>query len=112
TAAVALAKLVLEKGLRFRGLMGYEGQVALPPGPEKERIVCDSLKSLADTKLAVESAGIPVDIVSCGGSSDFSTASKYPHITEIQAGSYLLMDTSYIPYAPEFKPTLTILATV
>lgn len=112
TAAVALAKLVLEKGLRFRGLMGYEGQVALPPGPEKERIVCDSLKSLADTKLAVESAGISVDIVSCGGSSDFSTASKYPHITEIQAGSYLLMDTSYIPYAPEFKPTLTILATV
>jgi D-serine deaminase-like pyridoxal phosphate-dependent protein len=111
-AAVALTKLVLEKGLRFRGLMGYEGQVALPPAPEKERIVSESLKRLAETKLAVERAGIPVEIVSCGGSSDFSLAAKYPHITEIQAGSYLLMDSSYIPYAPDFKPTLTILATV
>jgi D-serine deaminase-like pyridoxal phosphate-dependent protein len=53
-----------------------------------------------------------VEIVSCGGSSDFSIAARHPHITEIQAGSYLLMDSSYVPFAPEFKPALTILATV
>ncbi len=111
-AALALTKLILEKGLRFRGLMGYEGQVALPPGPEKERIVCESLQRLTETKSLVEQAGIPVGIVSCGGSSDFTIAAKCPHVTEIQAGSYLLMDSSYEPFAPEFRPTLTILATV
>lgn len=110
--AVALAKLVLASGLRFRGLMGYEGQVALPPSVEKEHVVCEGLRRLIDTKLMIEDAGIPVEIVSCGGSSDFSIVAKHPHITEIQAGSYLLMDNSYVPFAPEFKPTLTILATV
>ena len=111
-AALSLSRVVLEKGLKFRGLMGYEGQVALPPGSEKERVVCESLKRLIETKNLIESAGIPVPIVSCGGSSDFSIAAKYPQITEIQAGSYLLMDSSYLPFAPEFKPTLTILGTV
>ena len=111
-AALSLTKLVLEKGLKFRGLMGYEGQVPLPPGPEKDRVVCDSLTRLADTKTMIESEGVRVDIVSCGGTSDFSVAARCPQITEIQAGSYLLMDSSYITFAPEFKPTLTILGTV
>jgi D-serine deaminase-like pyridoxal phosphate-dependent protein len=110
--ALFLVKLVLEKGLKFRGLMGYEGQVALAPGPEKDRVVCEGLKRLIDTKMLIEHAGVPVEIVSCGGSSDFSIAAKHPHVTEIQAGSYLLMDSSYVPFAPEFTPTLTILATV
>ena len=111
-AALSLTKLVLEKGLRFRGLMGYEGQVALPPGFEKDRVVHNGLKPLIDTKAMIESAGIAVEIVSCGGSSDFSIAAKHAQVTEIQAGSYLLMDSSYVPFAPEFKPTLTILTTV
>lgn len=110
--ALSLAKFVLANGLRLRGLMGYEGQVALSPGPEKERIVCAGLTGLIDTKLMLEHAGLAVQIVSCGGSSDFSIVAKHPHITEIQAGSYLLMDSSYVPFAPEFKPALTILATV
>jgi D-serine deaminase-like pyridoxal phosphate-dependent protein len=110
--ALALTKLVLEKGLNFRGLMGYEGQVALSPGPEKDRFVCETLRRLTQTKCLIQGAGIPVGIVSCGGSSDFSIAAKCPHITEIQAGSYLLMDSSYEPFAPEFRPTLSILSTV
>jgi len=110
--ALALAKVVLAKGLKFRGLMGYEGQVALPPGPEKDRVVCEGLTRLIDTRTMIEDARIPVEIVSCGGSSDFSIAAKHRDITEIQAGSYLLMDSSYVPFAPEFKPTLSILATV
>jgi D-serine deaminase-like pyridoxal phosphate-dependent protein len=111
-AALSLTKLVLDKGLRFRGLMGYEGQVALPPGSEKERVVCESLTRLADTKTMIENEGVRVEIVSCGGTSDFAVAARYPQVTEIQAGSYLLMDSSYIDFAPEFEPTLSILGTV
>ncbi len=111
-AAVSLAKLVLDRGMKLRGLMGYEGQVALPPGTEKERVVRDALKLLIDTKAMIEVEGIPLEIVTCGGTSDYSIAATYPHITEIQAGSYLLMDSAYVPFAPEFKPTLSILATI
>ena len=111
-AALSLTKFVLSKGLRFRGLMGYEGHIPLPPGPEKQRVVHDALRRLTDTKTLIEQEGIPVEIVSCGGTSDFSIAATFPAITEVQAGSYLLMDTWYEPFAPEFKPTLTVLATV
>jgi D-serine deaminase-like pyridoxal phosphate-dependent protein len=111
-AAVALAKLVVKKGLTFRGLMGYEGQVPLSPGPEKEQIVFQALKRLVTTRSMVESEGINVGIVTCGGTSDYSIAAECPGISEIQAGSYLLMDTSYTDFAPEFEPALTILATV
>jgi len=110
--ALSLARLVLEKGLIFRGLMGYEGQVALPPGPEKDRVVNEALKHLTDTKTMIEHAGIGVEIVTCGGTSDYSIAANFPGVNEIQAGSYLLMDSTYVPFAPEFEPTLSILATI
>ena len=111
-AALSLTKFVLSKGLRFRGLMGYEGHIPLPPGPEKQRVVHDALRRLTDTKTLIEREGIPVEIVTCGGTSDFSIAATFPAITEVQAGSYLLMDTWYEQFASEFKPTLTVLATV
>jgi D-serine deaminase-like pyridoxal phosphate-dependent protein len=60
----------------------------------------------------IERHGIRVEIVSCGGTSDFAIAAKNPGVTEIQAGSFLPMDCAYSPFAPEFELTLTILATV
>jgi D-serine deaminase-like pyridoxal phosphate-dependent protein len=111
-AALSLARLVLAKGLRFRGLMGYEGHIPVPPGAEKQRVVHEALRRLTDTKALLEREGIPVEIVSCGGTSDYSIAAGFPGVTEVQAGSYLLMDTWYEQFAPDFKPTLTVLATV
>jgi len=110
--ALSLTKLVLEKGLRFRGLMGYEGHIPVPNGPEKQRVVHTALKQLLDTKIMLEREGIPVEVISCGGSSDYAIAGTFPGVTEVQAGSYLLMDSWYAPFAPEFMPTLTVLATV
>ena len=111
-AALSLTRLGLAKGLRFRGLMGYEGHIPLPPGAEKQRVVHEALQRLTDTKTLLEREGIPVEIVSCGGTSDYAIAASFPGVTEVQAGSYLLMDTWYEQFAPEFKPTLTVLATV
>jgi D-serine deaminase-like pyridoxal phosphate-dependent protein len=111
--AAGLAKAVVESGLRFRGLMGYEGHLQpLLPGPEKERVVTEAMQRLALTKNLVESYGISVKIVSCGGTGDYSIAGAYSGITENQAGSYLLMDTWYSPFAPDFKVAISVLATV
>ena len=110
--ALQLVRLVLHKGLTFRGLMGYAGMIKLPPGPEHERAAQSALKPLLDTKSCIESAGIPVEITSCGGTSDHATAAQTGGVTEIQAGSYLLMDTNYVPFAPEFKPALSVMTTV
>jgi D-serine deaminase-like pyridoxal phosphate-dependent protein len=112
-AAVSLAQAVVQQGLRFRGIMGYEGHLQpLMPGPEKQRIVKEAMKALVATKNQIEAVGIPVDIISCGGTGDYAIAGSFPGVTENQAGSYLLMDSWYAPYAPDFKPTLSVLATV
>ena len=111
--AAALAKMVVESGLKFRGLMGYEGHLQpLPPGAEKERAVTEAMQSLARTKKMIESSGIPVGIVSCGGTGDYAIAGASAGVTENQAGSYLLMDTWYAPFAPDFKVALSVLVTV
>lgn len=112
-SALALAKDVLARGLRLRGLMGYEGHLQpLIPGPEKESAVRNALSTLVDCRKMIESAGIAVDIVSCGGTGDFAIAGRYTGVTENQAGSYLLMDSWYQPFAPDFNVALSVLATV
>jgi len=112
-AAAALAQRAVAGGLRFRGVMGYEGHLQLlPPGPEKERAVKQALEALVISKNLIEHLGIPVEIVSCGGTGDYAISGTYPGVTENQAGSFLLMDTGYAPFAPDFQPTLSVLATV
>jgi D-serine deaminase-like pyridoxal phosphate-dependent protein len=112
-SAVVLAKFIVQQGLNFRGIMGYEGHLQpLLPGPEKQKVVQQAMEFLVSTKKQIEAAGIPVEIVSCGGTGDYAIAGTYPGVTENQAGSYLLMDSWYAPFAPDFKPALSVLATV
>lgn len=112
-APLELARRVLSKGLKLRGVMGYEGHLQpLPPGDDKECAVRAAMKTLVGARTCLESAGIPVEIVTCGGTGDFAMTGAYPGVTEVQAGSYLLMDTWYASAAPQFEITLSVLATV
>jgi D-serine deaminase-like pyridoxal phosphate-dependent protein len=111
-AVLSLAKTVVGTGLRFRGLMAHRGNLRLPYGHEKHRLVCSAMRALIDSRNLIECAGIPVEIVSSGGTSDWSIVQEFPGVTEIQAGSYLLMDSWYLPFAEAFRPCLALLATV
>lgn len=112
-AAIHLACAAADLGLRFRGLMGYEGHVLRrPPGPEKAQAVSAAMEPLRETKTCLERTGIPVEIVSVGGTGTYSLSGRHPVVTEIQAGSYLLMDTDYQKCCTDFTPALTVLTTV
>ena len=112
-AAVRLAKTVVDKGLRLRGVMGYEGHLqVMAPGEEKERAAKSALQSLVDSKKLIEREGLPVEIVSAGGTGTYSIIGSFPGVTEIQAGSYLLMDTWYASVVKEFKVATSVLVTV
>jgi len=102
----------LQQGLRFRGLMAHRGQFRLPDTREKHLLVCSAIQSVIDSKNLIEREGIPSELVSSGGTSDCAIVGAFPGVTEIQAGSYLLMDSWYVPFAPDFKPGLTVLTTV
>ena len=64
-----------------------------------------------DVKDAVESAGIPVEIVSTGESWTIDVAADLPGITEVEGGTYALMSHSY-DYMEDYDIAAKILCTV
>ena len=112
-AALSLAKCAASEGLKVRGVMGYDGHFqVMPPSPERDEQVRAGSKSLADSAALLEAAGVPVSIVSTGGTGTYAVSGTCPGITDIQAGSYLLMDTLYVERGSLFRRSLTLLATV
>ena len=100
-------------GLRYMGLMGYEGHIiTLPDHEERKREAERAMKLLVDTKHLIEADGLEVRIISGGGTGTYDITGQYPEITEVQAGSYIVMDSTYHKVRPEFECALTVLATV
>lgn len=112
--AVELARrAVAARHLRFCGLMGYEGHVVdLEDKAAREGGARQCLQRLVDTREAVEKAGIPVEICSASGTGDYYLSTTFAGVTEVQAGSYALMDAAYGRLGLGFKYALTVLTTV
>ena len=111
---VALARQINDaESLRFRGIMGYEGHAVATPGFEERKAVGEKANAeLVRARDLLIEAGLPVEIVSAGGTGTYNIAGAFPGITEVQAGSYILMDTMYREVVPEFECALTLLTTV
>jgi D-serine deaminase-like pyridoxal phosphate-dependent protein len=103
-AAGALADLARSRGLEVRGVMGYEGHAQ----PLPDRALRQSVTDEAMAMLSRAAADVGGDLVSAGGTGnhDLNTVA-----TEIQAGSYALMDSQYAGVV-SFRNALTVLATV
>ena len=114
--ALALAqKVERAKGLKFVGLMGYEGHtVHMPDFQERKKAAERSMKFLIETKELVEDAGLEVGIVSGGGTGTYQISGTYPGVTEVQPGSYIVMDTQYksIEGMEAFEIAISVLTTV
>jgi len=93
------------RGLTVRGVMGYEGHaVGLPDRAEREARCAESM-----ALLAAAHADVGGEIVSAGGTGTFDCNDV---ATEIQAGSYALMDTAYAKLGLPFEQAFWVLATV
>ena len=112
-AAVSLARRAASAGLKVRGIMGYDGHhQSTPPSPERDAQVREGCRILAHTAALIQAAAIPVSIVSTGGTGTYSISGQCPGITDVQAGSYLLMDSRYSKLGAPFRRSLTVLGTV
>lgn len=112
--AVALAKRVdATDGVVLRGVMGYEGHVvAIEDRAEREAKAAKAMERLLSTARMVREAGIRCDIVSAGGTGTYDITGGMEGITEVQAGSYVLMDTAYATLDIPFEMAFTIRGTV
>jgi D-serine deaminase-like pyridoxal phosphate-dependent protein len=99
-----IADLARHNGLEVRGVMGYEGHLMREPGEQKAAQVEAAMKLLLEARDLTGG-----DIVSAGGTGTYD-CNRWA--TEIQAGSYVLMDTEYVPHAPAFRHALCLWTTV
>ncbi len=100
-----IADIARSRGLTVRGVMGYEGHLMMvQPEAEKARMTEEALALL--TAAAAEVGG---EVISAGGTGTYAINSW---ATEIQAGSYALMDTAYATLGFPFAHALSVLATV
>jgi D-serine deaminase-like pyridoxal phosphate-dependent protein len=100
-----LAGLARARGLAVRGVMGYEGHVVgLPDNAERERKCQASMEFLTAAH-----ADVGGDLVSGGGTGTYACNTW---ASEIQAGSYALMDVAYGRLGLPFRQAVFVLATV
>jgi len=112
--ALALARRIRSRqGLRFLGLQGYDGHLQLVSAHAERRARClQGLEQLVSTRQLIEKAGITVAVVTGAGTGTSAFVGTYEGVTEIQPGSFVLMDHAYHAVRPEFNCALSILATV
>ena len=112
--SVALAKrAAATPNIVLRGVMGYEGHVmAVRDRAEREARAQKSMDRLLSTVRLMRDEGLRCEIVSAGGTCTFDITGAMEGITEIQAGTYVLMDNSYLYDDLPFELAFTIHATV
>jgi D-serine deaminase-like pyridoxal phosphate-dependent protein len=112
--AVKLARTIRSlKGLRLMGLMAFEGHLSWIEPREKRRAEIRKAESLLiETKALAEKSGIHVENISTGSTGTYDVTAENPELTELQAGTYVLMDGKYRKHVPEFACALTVLSTV
>ncbi len=109
------AQVVRSRGLRFRGIQGYTPMHEEDPQKRRERQQ-GMLSKAVDTRDLLERDGVHVDIVSAGCTSCYDIAAEYEGVTEIQPGTYVMMDINnaeVVGTTPaELGYALTVLTTV
>ena len=102
--AVALAGAInAAPNLRFLGVMSH--QVPTIRSPNREQRFTEGRRMMAhviEAKQAIEAAGLAVAVVSTGESWTYDVAATLPEVTEIEAGTYIVMEVPYA-YMTEFR---------
>ncbi|RPH64521.1 MAG: DSD1 family PLP-dependent enzyme [Burkholderiales bacterium] len=117
---LALARLIAGAGpaLRLRGLQAYHGsaQHLRLPG-ERAAAIAAAARRAAQARDALHAAGFACDEISGGGTGTFAHEVASRVYTEIQPGSYALMDLDYRanqadPAAPAMRQAIGVLVSV
>ena len=103
----ALADRARAGGLDVRGVMGYEGHLMMVADRDRAAASVERV----DGAPAAGARDVGGDIVSAGGTGTFDLHGD-TGVTEVQAGSYALMDTHYGRQGLPFEQALFVIGTV
>jgi D-serine deaminase-like pyridoxal phosphate-dependent protein len=119
--ALELAQnIAASKRMQFEGFMAYSGGAAHTKTWEARRKhSSDDLVGVRETVALARRSGLPVNIVSGGSTGTYNMDHEHG-LTELEAGSYVFMDTAYFAIGGkdddkvynDFTGALTVLTTV
>lgn len=112
--ARSLARVVAgTQAVELRGVMGYEGHVVLEPDRQRRAdLAKEAMDLLSRYVQALQDDGHRIEVVSAGGTNTYDMTGVHPCVTELQAGTYAVVDHTYARLAPVFHPALSVIATV
>jgi len=103
------------RNLRLRGLQAYSVDGSHAGGADKaarQRVSQQAFEIAAETQHALKKLGLGDEILTGGSTGTWDIDTCIPHVTELQAGSYVLMDLAYAKLNLPFRHALTVLTTV
>lgn len=110
---VALAREIADYSwLRLVGAMAWEGHTCMLDPEPKGREIERSLSLMVDSADACRAIGIPMEIVSGGGTMTYLWAARVKGMTECQAGGGIFGDHLYRVTGADHPMALSILSTV
>jgi D-serine deaminase-like pyridoxal phosphate-dependent protein len=98
--------------LNLRGVQGYSGKGSHLEGQESVRLSGEVWAHAVEVRDALAKKGMVTDIVSGGSTGTWQIDTLVPNLTEMQAGSFVLMDLEYRRSGLDFRQVITVLGTV
>jgi D-serine deaminase-like pyridoxal phosphate-dependent protein len=107
--------------LRLRGIQCYAGHVQhIASFEERSRASLNWMEQAAGVVRQFRQNGLPCDIFTGAGTGTFEIDCRIPELTDMQVGSYTVMDAEYLNIGSskdparflKFPPALTLLTTV
>jgi D-serine deaminase-like pyridoxal phosphate-dependent protein len=115
-AAALAARIAAHPTLRYRGVQYYCGTLQhIPARSDRAAALAASAETLRKVLAALESAGLPAETITGGGTGSFAIDAELGLLSELQPGSYVFMDREYgdcEPAGPPFRSALAIDTTV
>ena len=95
-APALVALVAAARGLEYRGLQCYAGNVQHMESPNERRAASlNAMKELGELRDTLAKSGFAPKIISGGGTGTFDIDPDAHVLTELQVGSYIFMDKQY-----------------
>jgi len=109
-----IAKLIMElPGLEYDGIQAYAGYAShMVSSDERVETTRANIQKVAELKEYLQQNGMEVRVVSGGSTGTSAIKADSAVYTELQAGSYLFMDSTYNQLNIPFRNSLFVLSTV
>lgn len=99
-------------GVDLAGIHAYAGHAQVKPADSRRDLNAPAMEILGETVELLREHNHPIPILSGGGTGSVRIDVENGILNEIQAGSFLLLDTAYRDAGVEFENALSCLSTV